>query len=562
MKTNKTVNRDNATIKPKTNMKTPKTEPASNTSVYDPGEINHPPTVSMNAPSASRPTTVVAANDSKSIVLTPSVPLHETVAQALPSETITGHPGKTGNGAKISSKPSKLTKAQRKAEARCAATIRQYRAGKAKDFHNLVAACYEVQRDELYCDYPTQAAYFKAEFDLSRSASLRLAQMGKILDRLSPIGDIAALLPADSHVRPLLTLTEEQQDAVLTKVSGWKKVANLLTTPSKLILAARTFLYPPSGPRDEKDTAKTALAAKFIGAVENAKSKLSSNVGTEVVQVFEKLFQTVKDIGAAILRSTGIAWTQKTWNPLHGCTRASSGCDNCYAARQTATRLADLYPGLAVKKTTAAGTITYAFTGKIQLAPEDLAEPLLDHDPKMIFVNSMSDLFHKDVPEEFIDDVFTVMELAHWHVFQVVTKRPERQAQYTQKRYADKAPPNNIWLATSTEDQAAYDERIPHLRNTKAAIRWLSVEPLLGPIDFGSMDGIDWVVVGGESGHNARPMAKAWATDIRDACKTAGAPFFFKQWGAFGEQGHKAKKIKHSGPATLDGVVHHEYPKR
>jgi len=252
MKTNKTVNRDNATIKPKTNMKTPKTEPASNTSVYDPGEINHPPTVSMNAPSASRPTTVVAANDSKSIVLTPSVPLHETVAQALPSETITGHPGKTGNGAKISSKPSKLTKAQRKAEARCAATIRQYRAGKAKDFHNLVAACYEVQRDELYCDYPTQAAYFKAEFDLSRSASLRLAQMGKILDRLSPIGDIAALLPADSHVRPLLTLTEEQQDAVLTKVSGWKKVANLLTTPSKLILAARTFLYPPSGPRDKR----------------------------------------------------------------------------------------------------------------------------------------------------------------------------------------------------------------------------------------------------------------------------------------------------------------------
>jgi protein gp37 len=224
--------------------------------------------------------------------------------------------------------------------------------------------------------------------------------------------------------------------------------------------------------------------------------------------------------------------------------------------------LADVYPGLAVKKTTAAGTITYAFTGKIQLAPEELAEPLLDPVPKMYFVNSMSDLFHVGVPDEFINDVFTVMELAHWHTFQVLTKRTERMAPYTQKRYADKAPPNNIWLGTSTENQASFDERMPHLRNTKAAVRWLSVEPLLGPIDFGSMEGIAWVVVGGESGPNARPMAKVWATDIRVACKTAGVPFFFKQWGAFDEQGHKAKKIKHSGPATLDGVVHHEYPKR
>ena len=510
----------------------------------------------------SAATTVGAANDSKTIVLTPTIPLHETEAPASVSANITGHPGKTGNGAKISSKPSKLTEAQRKAEARCAATIRQFRTGKTKDFHNLVAACYEVVRDELYCDYPSEPAYFKAKFGLSRSHSLRLAQMGKLLDRVSPTGDTTTLFASDAHMRPLLKLSEEQQDAVLAKASGWAKLANLISIPAKLMMAARTFLFPPSGPREEKDNSQTKLAAKFIGAVESAKSTLSTSVGADVVQVFEKLIQTVKDIGAAILRSTGIAWTQKTWNPLHGCTRASSGCDNCYAARQTATRLADVYPGLAVKKTTAAGTITYAFTGKIQLAPEELAEPLLDPVPKMIFVNSMSDLFHSGVPDEYIDAVFTVMEKANWHTFQVLTKRVERLASYTQRRYADKVPPHNIWLGASTENQAAYDERIPHLRNTKAAIRWLSVEPLLGPIDFGSMDGIDWVVVGGESGHNARPMAKAWATDIRDACKTAGAPFFFKQWGAFGEQGHKAKKIKHSGPATLDGVVHHEYPKR
>jgi protein gp37 len=192
--------------------------------------------------------------------------------------------------------------------------------------------------------------------------------------------------------------------------------------------------------------------------------------------------------------------------------------------------------------------------------PQDLADPLHDNVARMYFVNSMSDLFHKDVPEEFIEAVFTVMEAAHWHTFQVLTKRTERMAAFTQKRYADKVPPANIWLGTSTEDQAAYDDRMPHLKNVKAAVRWLSCEPLLGPIQFDSMDDIDWIVVGGESGPGARPMKKEWAAGIRDACAAAEVPFFFKQWGAFNEVGDKAAEKTHI--PTLDGVEHQEYPTR
>ena len=467
--------------------------------------------------------------------------------------------GASNANTNINPKPSQLSAEEQATQAQLESTIRQCRAGQAGDFHLLALAYHRIQRDKLYRDFPTEAAYFKAKFGTSRSHSLRLAQMGGLLFRLSPSGDMVNLLSSDAHLRPLLKLSEAEQDDVIALALRWARIAKLVEIPAKLLTAARTFQFPPSGPREQKDSAQTKLAAKFVKAVNGTKSKLPVSVGTEVAKAFEELDTEVEEICKSIISSTGISWTNATWNPLHGCTHASKGCDGCYAAKQTATRLADVYPGLAAKKKSATGKITYFFTGIIKLLPQDLADPLLDNIAKMFFVNSMSDLFHKNVPEEFIEAVFTVMEKAHWHTFQVLTKRPERMAKFTQERYADKAPPKNIWLGTSTEDQATYDVRRQHLMETRAAVRWLSVEPLLGPINFGSMEGLDWIVVGGESGPGARPMAKKWATDIRDACKTAGVPFFFKQWGAFSEAGKKEREK--TSPATLDGVVHDAYPK-
>jgi len=469
--------------------------------------------------------------------------------------------GASNANSNINARPSELSAEEQKKLTKLENNIRYHKRVHGEDFRNIALGCRVIQRDRLYREYPSLAAYFKIRFGFSRSHALRLAQMGAIIIRLmeSPTGDTVKLLVSDAHFRPLLKLTEQQQDEVLALALRWAKMAKQAEIPAKMLAAAVTFLYPPLGPRKTKDSARTKLAARFLAAVESAKSKMPTGVDPIVTKSIAELEQEARQITRDVLSSTGIAWTLKTWNPLHGCTRCSPGCDNCYAAKQCATRLADVYPGLAVKKKSSKGTITYAFNGTIVLSPEDLAEPLMDHVSKMIFVNSMSDLFHSGVPEEFIEAVFTVMEKAHWHTFQVLTKRPERMAKFTQKRYADKQPPTNIWLGTSTENQATYDERRQHLLNTKAAVRWLSVEPLLGPINFGSMEGLDWIVVGGESGPGARPMAKKWATDIRDACKTAGVPFFFKQWGAFSEAGKKEREK--TSPATLDGVVHDAYPK-
>ena len=452
----------------------------------------------------------------------------------------------------------KLTPEQKKALAQCKSAIRSYCAGQTEDFHKLVAACYVVQRDVLYCEHGTEAAFFKAEFGFSRSHSLRLASMGRLIDRVSPTGDTVKVLASDAHLRPLLKLDENQQDAVIAQALAWMKMANLANCPAKLVGTARTFLNPPKGPREQKTSTKAKLVGRFKEVVAEAKSKLPAGLGAHIATAIQHLDCQVKEMSESILSTTGISWTDATWNPLHGCSRASKGCDNCYAAKVTATRLTGLYPGLAVKKKTTSGKTTYAFTGKIQMVPQDLAEPLNDCTPKRYFVNSMSDLFHQDVPEEFIDAVFTVMEAAHWHVFQVLTKRPERMAVFTQKRYTDKAPPVNIWLGTSTEDQSAYDARMPHLKNAKAAVRWLSCEPLLGPIQFGDTDSLSWVVVGGESGAGARKMTKEWASGIRDTCKSANVPFFFKQWGAYNEAGKKERE-KNNTP-TMDGVDHKQYP--
>jgi protein gp37 len=208
-----------------------------------------------------------------------------------------------------------------------------------------------------------------------------------------------------------------------------------------------------------------------------------------------------------------IEWTESTWNPVTGCTKISSGCANCYAERM-ALRLQ------------AMGQANYAKGFKLTLQPHMLEIPLRWRKPQTIFVNSMSDLFHKDVPLDYIQQVFEVMRCAHWHRFQVLTKRAKRLSQL-----ASELPwASNIWMGVSVED-AAQRHRIDALRNTGARVKFLSLEPLLGPLHDLDLSGIDWVIVGGESGPNARPIDAEWVIDLRDQCRRAGVPFFFKQWG-------------------------------
>jgi protein gp37 len=249
---------------------------------------------------------------------------------------------------------------------------------------------------------------------------------------------------------------------------------------------------------------------------------------------------------------TKIEWTRnpdgtkgETWNPLTGCASVSPGCDNCYAAREAAGRLSThpAYEGLAVRP---AGKPA-EFTGEIRLHPDRLAQPLRWRKPRMVFVNSMSDLFHPDVPDEFLARIWSTMALAHHHhghIFQVLTKRPQRMAKTLAAGpdwYAIDGPvpwpEPGIWLGTSIESDR-YTFRADSLRITPAAVRFLSLEPLLGPLPSLDLTGIDWVIVGGESGPGARPMHPRWVRDIRDRCTEAGVPFFFKQWGEFSPARH------------------------
>ncbi len=393
------------------------------------------------------------------------------------------------------------TEAQKAALARHMSTIEKCKSDERANFQSLADAVYQIQEQELYrcADYATEAAFFKAKLGYSRSHSLRLASEGRLLNRLSPVGDNAVkLFTSDRHLRPLLRLDSGEQDAAIDLAQRWMKWAGTTELSPKLMQAAVMFLNPPAAPAAPKESMAAQLAARFRNLVQEEKAQLPEKTTTAILQVFDNLAKKAAALGGP-RRSTGIDWTEATWNPLQGCTRASSGCDNCYAAKCVATREADVFPGLAKKLANG----KYAFTGKIQLLPQELAEPLQDKTPKRWFVNSMSDLFHKDVPDEFIQAVFTVMENASWHQFQVLTKRPERMAVFTQRRYKERQPLVNIWLGTSTENQDAFDERYPHLKNTKAAIRWLSVEPMIGPVKLADAVGIDWVVVGGESDLNA-----------------------------------------------------------
>lgn len=284
---------------------------------------------------------------------------------------------------------------------------------------------------------------------------------------------------------------------------------------------------------------------------------------------------------------TNIEWTDATWNPIVGCSIVSPGCTKCYAM-QMARRIEAMQPGTHYVGTTKVVNANAVWTGKVALAPEHiLTQPLRWRRGRRIFVNSMGDLFHESVPDEWIDRVFAVMALAPQHTFQVLTKRSARMRKYmavpgvrdrwveaswplgegrplTPQQYADRShcgPAGNrtsvfslpalpnVWLGVSAEDQRRADERVPDLLVTPVAVCFVSAEPLLGPIDFKkylllSDDGkplfynpprehIDWIIVGGESGPGARPMHPDWARSIRDQCAVAGVPFHFKQWGAW-----------------------------
>ena len=217
----------------------------------------------------------------------------------------------------------------------------------------------------------------------------------------------------------------------------------------------------------------------------------------------------------AELNTTQIEWTGATWNPVTGCTKVSPGCDHCYAET-----FAERWRGVPGHP--------YERGFDLQLRPEQLHQPIAWKRPGLIFVNSMSDLFHADVPEEYIAAVAATMRAASWHTFQVLTKRGERLERLSRRiRWSQ-----NVWLGVSVETQAYYS-RIRHLQRVPAAVRFLSCEPLLGPLRNLPLEGIHWVIVGGESGPGARPMDPAWAREIRAQCQDADVPFFFKQWGAW-----------------------------
>jgi protein gp37 len=212
-----------------------------------------------------------------------------------------------------------------------------------------------------------------------------------------------------------------------------------------------------------------------------------------------------------------IEWTDTTWNPVTGCTKISAGCDNCYAAR-----FSERFRGVP----------GHPFENGFDLTirPERLTQPLDWKKPRMIFVNSMSDLFHKAVPKAHIARVFDTMERADWHIYQVLTKRSSLMQKFINDRYKARLAPPHIWFGVSIEDSRA-SSRIAHLQKANAAVRFLSVEPLIGPVGKLDLTGIHWVIVGGESDPHARPMQTQWAIEVRDQCLKAKVAFFFKQWG-------------------------------
>lgn len=239
-------------------------------------------------------------------------------------------------------------------------------------------------------------------------------------------------------------------------------------------------------------------------------------------------------------QTSAIEWTDATWNPVRGCTKISPGCKHCYAET-----FAERFRGVVGHP--------YEQGFDLRLVPTKLAEPLRWRTPKMIFVNSMSDLFHDAVPEDYICAVAEVMVAANWHTYQVLTKRPERLQRLLNSRLSFAAEQPHIWWGVSVEDKEYGVPRIKALQSAKATVRFLSIEPLLENLGPMNLNGIGWVIVGGESGPGARPMKKDWVTAVRDQCRVAGVPFFFKQWGG--------TRKSETGRA-LDGRTYDEFPRR
>ena len=235
-----------------------------------------------------------------------------------------------------------------------------------------------------------------------------------------------------------------------------------------------------------------------------------------------------------------IEWTEATWNPSTGCTKVSAGCKNCYAER-TAVRLK------------LAGAPKYQDGFQFTIHPDALDIPIKWKRSRLIFVNSMSDLFHEEMPVHFLDSCFSVMETADWHIFQILTKRPERMFQYASAHYGFKVgvfAPEHIWMGVTVED-ASVKRRIDILRQMPVCVRFVSCEPLLGPLGTLDLSGISWVIAGGESGPNFRPMDPDWPREIRDQCQAQGVRFFFKQWSAV-----RPKALGRE----LDGKIWNDYP--
>lgn len=234
---------------------------------------------------------------------------------------------------------------------------------------------------------------------------------------------------------------------------------------------------------------------------------------------------------------SSIEWTDATWNPVTGCTKISAGCDNCYAAR-----FSERFRGVSGHPFEPGFDLT--------LRPERLAQPLNWKRSRMIFVNSMSDLFHKNIPDAYISAVFDTMEHANWHIYQVLTKRSSLLQGFINARYRARPAPAHMWFGVSVEHERAIS-RITHLQKAHAAVRFLSIEPLIGAVGKINLEGIHWVIVGGESGPRARPMDPRWVIHIRNQCIAERVPFFFKQWG-----GHSPK----AGGRLLEGREWNQFP--